>query len=104
MKTSNGGIHVSIMGKDLVVACPENEREALHAAARYLDEKMREVQETGRVIGMERCAIMAALNIANEFLELSKRASASTPELDKKLQFLHNRVTKALQEDFGPGL
>lgn len=98
MKAINGGVSVSILGKDFMVACPAEEREALQAAAKYLDQRMREVQETGRVIGAERCAIMTALNMAHELLELRKH-NGVTPELDKRLQFLHNKIELVLKED-----
>ncbi len=101
MKAVNGGVNVSILGKEFMVACPEEERLALHAAAKYLDSKMREIQEGGRVIGAERCAIMAALNIANELLELRQQTNGAAPELDKKLKFLHNKINQVLSEDLG---
>lgn len=58
MKTSSGGVTISILGKELMVACPDDERESLAAAARYLDQRMREIQDSGKVIGTERCAVI----------------------------------------------
>lgn len=85
------------MGKEFMVACPEGEREALAAAANFLDRKMREIQESGRVIGTERCAIMAALNITNDLLSLRKHATA-TPDVDQKLRFLQHKIDAALRQ------
>jgi len=62
------GVDVSIMGREFRVACPEDEQEELLAAVSYLDRKMREIRDAGKVIGVERIAIMAALNIAHELL------------------------------------
>ena len=62
------GIDVSIMGREFRVACPEDEQEELLEAVSYLDRKMREIRDAGKVIGVERIAIMAALNIAHELL------------------------------------
>lgn len=62
------GIDVSIMGREFRVACPEDEQEELLSAVSYLDRKMREIRDSGKVIGVERIAIMAALNIAHELL------------------------------------
>jgi cell division protein ZapA len=62
------GIDVSIMGREFRVACPEDEQEELLASVSYLDRKMREIRDSGKVIGVERIAIMAALNIAHELL------------------------------------
>ena len=58
----------------------------------------------GLLIGVERCAIMAALNIANELLDLRKRTNGVTPELDKRLKFLHNKIDRALSKDLSAGL
>ena len=61
-------IDVVIMGRTYKVACPDEERGALLAAVAYLDGKMTEIKGAGRVAGAERIAVMAALNIAHEFL------------------------------------
>ena len=68
MKETRDGVTVTILGKEFMVACPEDERAALAAAAGYLDKKMREIRDTGKVAMVERIAIMAALNIAHELL------------------------------------
>jgi cell division protein ZapA len=62
------GLDVSIMGREFRVACPEDEEEELLASVAYLDRKMRDIRDSGKVIGVERIAIMAALNIAHELL------------------------------------
>ena len=92
------GVTVSIMGKEFMVACPEGEREALTAAATFLDRKMREIQESGKVIGTERCAIMAALNITNDLLDLRKRGT-TTPDVDQKLRFLQTKIDAVLRQE-----
>jgi cell division protein ZapA len=98
MKNSQGGVNITILGKEFMVACPDEERAALSAAARYLDEQMRRIQESGRVIGTERCAVMAALNIANELLALRRSASGLPPDLDARIQSLHGKIDAALSE------
>lgn len=98
MKTVPEGVTVSIMGKEFMVACPEGEREALVAAATFLDRKMREIQESGKVIGTERCAIMAALNIANDLLDLRRRGT-TTPDVDQKLRFLQTKIDAVLRQE-----
>jgi cell division protein ZapA len=62
------GVDVNIMGREFKVACSEEEREGLITAVNYLDKKMREIRDTGKVIGVERIAIMAALNLTHELL------------------------------------
>lgn len=98
MKSTPGGVTISILGKELMVACPESEREALSAAARYLDERMREVQDGGKVIGTERCAVMAALNLTNELLQLRRTANGTPEGLDERLQALNGKIEAALNE------
>ncbi len=61
-------VTVDIMGRELKIACTEDEREGLLTAVSYLDKKMSAIRDTGKVVGLERIAIMAALNIAHELL------------------------------------
>lgn len=98
MKSTADGVTVTILGKELMVACPESERQSLRAAAEYLDGKMREIQSSGKVIGAERAAIMAALNITAELLELRARGGLS-PEMHERLQLLSSRIDAALSWD-----
>jgi cell division protein ZapA len=98
VKTVPDGVTVNIMGKEFMVACPEGEREALVAAATFLDRKMREIQESGKVIGTERCAIMAALNITNDLLDLRRRGT-TTPDVDQKLRFLQTKIDAVLRRE-----
>ncbi len=101
MKDTNEGVTVNILGKDFMVACPESERGALIAAADYLDKKMREIHASGKVIGAERAAIMAALNITNELLELRGRGGFSV-DASQKLKFLQSKIDAALRWDAQP--
>ena len=91
-------INISILDKDYKVACPAGEQSALLESARFLDHKMREIQESGKVIGTERCAIMAALNITNDLLDLRKRGTI-TPDVDQKLRFLQTKIEAVLRQD-----
>lgn len=61
-------IEISILGRNYKIACEEGEREALVQAAAFLDGKMGEIKKAGKVSGTDRIAVMAALNIAHEFL------------------------------------
>jgi cell division protein ZapA len=98
MKESHDAVNVSILGKEFVVACPESERAALVAAAGYLDKKMREIQASGKVIGGERAAVMAALNIAHELLDLRNRSGMSVDTV-QKIKFLQTKIDAALRWD-----
>ncbi|MDR3429830.1 MULTISPECIES: cell division protein ZapA [Silvimonas] len=63
-------LDVSIMGREFRVACPDDEEETLLQAVEVLNGKMHEIRESGKVIGIEKIAIMAALNIAHEYLHV----------------------------------
>lgn len=69
-------VTVSILDKDYQVACPTDQQAALIVSASYLDKQMRSIRETGKVIGLERIAVMAALNISHELLQASELADA----------------------------
>ncbi|MDL0431213.1 cell division protein ZapA [Marinobacter sp. TBZ242] len=81
-------VEVKILDKEYLVACPEEEQDALLQAARHLDIKMREIRSSGKVFGTERIAVMAALNITHDLLErdtMSDAASSILNAMDKKL-------------------
>jgi cell division protein ZapA len=96
VKSVPGGVNISILGKELVVACPDGEREALIIAARELDARMREIQNGGKVIGSERVAMMAALNLSNEVQLLRANAHSLPDGLDARLEALNNKIEAAL--------
>jgi cell division protein ZapA len=85
---------VLILDKDYMIACPEGEQAALRQSANYLDEKMREIRASGKIHGLERIAVMAALNIAHEFLQ---KDSANSTGQDIALR-LASKVDEVLQE------
>jgi cell division protein ZapA len=72
MSDINPPIKVLILGKEYPIACPADEQHDLLVAARYLDEKMRVIRDSSRVIGTERIAVMAALNIAHELIQANQ--------------------------------
>ena len=65
------GLDVTILGRQFRVACTEDEKPDLLKAVDYLDRNMREIRDSGKVIGVERIAIMAALNLAHELLSMN---------------------------------
>lgn len=79
---------VNILDKEYLVAGPQEASHELERSARYLDSKMREIRASGRVFGVERIAVMAALNITHEMLQkdtLPPSASALLDEMDQRL-------------------
>ncbi|MGH1487108.1 MAG: cell division protein ZapA [Cellvibrionaceae bacterium] len=84
---------VHILGKDYQVACPPEERDALLRAASELDRRMRDIRQSGNVIGVERIAVMAALNLSNELLQSDGSDYSADQEL---LTDLHRRIDRVL--------
>ena len=74
---SKGALTISLLGREFRVACPEGEEKQLLASADYLNRKLKEVRDTGKVTGNERIAIMTALNIAHELVSNKPGASSS---------------------------
>ncbi|MGC1819109.1 MAG: cell division protein ZapA [Casimicrobiaceae bacterium] len=72
-------LSVSILGRDFKIACKDDEREELGEAVTFLDRRMREIRDTGKVSGGERIAVMAALNIAHELLRARRSVSSVAP-------------------------
>jgi cell division protein ZapA len=70
-------VTIRILEKEYHVACPAEERPSLVASAELLNSKMREIRDSGKVVGLDRVAVMAALNLANELL----RAQGADQEL-----------------------
>ncbi len=89
---------VKILDKEYQVACTPEERDALMQAARNLDARMRDVRTNGNVIGLERIAVMVALNLSHELLSLQRRQSAAEAGLDDELlNRLAEKLDKALK-------
>ena len=83
-------VSVRILDKEFQVSCGPDEVDALTASARHLDEQMQIIRDAGKVVGLDRIAVMAALNLANELL-MSEDANQRVSELTAK-------VTKALAD------
>jgi cell division protein ZapA len=89
-------ITVTIMDKEYVVGCAEDERESLFASVEFLNRKLREQRDSGKVIGSERVAVMAALNIAHEYLDYRRRHDTSTSDIGEGIERIHRKIESAL--------
>ncbi len=96
-KSPEGGVNVSIMGREFAVACNDEQRDALSQAAMHLDIKMREIQKSGKIIGMEKCAIMAALNITHELLS-ARAKQGESEKIDAKVTTILDKLDLAMLE------
>ncbi len=99
MTETNLPIKVQILGKEYPIACPDEEQHELLIAARYLDEKMREIRSNGRVIGAERIAVMAALNITHELIQARLQNKRLTKELHGQFSALNDPNDLSLDTD-----
>lgn len=91
-------VSVTISGKDYQIACPENEKPALIASAKMLNDNMEEIRATGKVVGLDRIAVMAALNIANDLLKLQNKENYGADDTNKKIMQMKNKVNAFLDE------
>ena len=91
-------VSVKILDKEYQVACPADEVDALTASARFLDAQMQEIRDTGKVFGLDRIAVMAALNIANDFLANRNTVTSVQTEVGDRIDKLKDRIDAALGE------
>lgn len=88
---------VKILDKDYQVACPPEQERALIEAARHLDKQMRTVRDSGKVIGLERIAVMVALNTTYELLGKGEQAEMVDQSSLDQMRRLSDRIDDALQ-------
>jgi len=89
-------VTIRILDKEYQIACSEEERHSLLDSARYLDERMKEIRNTGKVVGSERVAVMAALNITHDLLQSRMQAQNNVAVDGAKLKNLQEKVETAL--------
>ncbi len=90
-------VNIKILDKDYQVACPASERPALMDSVALLNAKMREIRDSGKVIGLDRIAVMAALNMANDLIRSKDRGEGLEGVAKARLQAMRERVESALQ-------
>ena len=95
-------ITVTILDKEYVVGAKEDEREALFATVEFLNEKIEEQRESGKVIGSERIAVMAALNVTHEYLEYRRNNETKKVDIGASVDRIHQKIESALSKDQTP--
>ncbi|TFG87908.1 MAG: cell division protein ZapA [Chromatiales bacterium] len=90
-------VNIKILEKEYQISCPAAERGALLDSAELLNTKMREIRDTGKVIGLDRIAVMAALNMANDLLRSHSRGEGLEGDAKVRLQAMRERVEGALK-------
>ena len=89
-------VSVRILDKEYQVACPAEERTDLLDSAEILNDKMREIRDSGRVVGLDRIAVMAALNMANDLLHAKARDRLLEGDVSDRLKIISDRVESVL--------
>ena len=91
-------VSVKILEKEYQVTCPVEERPALLDSAAYLNRKMREIRDSGKVIGLDRIAVMAALNIAHELLSMKVGAGFDIGEAKRRINSIEAKLDAAIAQ------
>ena len=97
MSADAKGLQINVMGREFRVACPEDEQKGLLEAVDYLNKKMSEIRDNGKVIGLERIAIMAALNIAHELLA-TKVGGFDIAQLKRRMESMKTMLDQAMHD------
>lgn len=98
MTQNNIPVTVHILEKEYRVVCPREEEPGLLSSAQFLDEKMREIRSGGKIIGTDRIAVMAALNLAHELLEHKNSKDDSSKTISRRLRNMQDKIEIALHQ------
>lgn len=96
MNDTTAQVSVRILDKEYQVACPASERTELLDSAEMLNDRMREIRDSGRIVGLDRIAVMAALNMANDLLHAQARDRLLDGDISNRLKLISDRVESAL--------
>jgi cell division protein ZapA len=91
-------VTAKILEKEYNISCPPSERDALEASVKHVDEKMREIRGTGKVIGVERIAVMAAINIAHDMLKSQNQVQNIDMDVITRLDDLQAKIHDSLEK------
>ena len=98
MNADSKGLQINIMGREFRVACPEEEQKSLLDAVDYLNRRMQDIRSSGKVVGLERIAIMAALNITHEFLTTKVGGGFDMAELKRRMARMENVLDQVMSD------
>jgi len=88
-------VDVMIMGREFTVSCTDEERQGLLDAVNYLDKKMHDIRSAGKVVGVERIAIMAALNLSHELLN-TKTGDIDIGDYKRRISAMQNQIDEVM--------
>lgn len=90
-------VSISILGKDYRIACSEDEQETLLQSAQELDEQMREIRDSGTVNGVDRIAVLAALNLTHELHQVQNKNTSPKSYISNQLSNLRHKIENVLE-------
>jgi cell division protein ZapA len=96
MNKDANAVKIMILDKEYRVSCPDDEKEALEASVKHLSEKMSEIRSGGKVVGIDRIAVMAGLNLAHEAIQSGTAKSSTENSTGARLRELNTRIEDAL--------
>jgi cell division protein ZapA len=91
-------LEIKILDRELRIACPEEERGELLDAVAYLDKRMREIRDVGKIASVERIALMAALNITHELLTIKVGRGVDLADFKRRMTSMQAAIDGALAE------
>ncbi len=98
MSDQSNTVSVTVMDKTYKVKCPAEKISELRESAQYLDSKMREVSQTGKLLSVDRVAVIAALNIVHELLLQKKQTNSYIDTMSKRIHDLQNKIDAVLEQ------
>lgn len=104
MSSEPNAVKIKILDKEYLVSCPDDEQELLLASAKHLHDKMAAIRAGGKVVGIDRIAVMAGLNIAHEAIESGVVGGNRGKSVGARLGKLNERIEAALADHRQPGL
>lgn len=99
MTSETVAVTIQVLDKEYRIACPVEERYNLLASAHHLNDAIKTIRDSGKVVGVDRIVIMAALNITHELLQYQSQKEGASHSLSKRIKVLQNKVDGALHRD-----
>lgn len=92
-------VTVKVLDKEYRISCPENEKSDLLSAAQYLSDKMKILKDSIGVVGADRLAVIAALNITHEMLQSQGTTEHLNNDIKTRLAALGRKIETSLGHD-----
>ena len=98
MSNATKTLEIKILDRELRIACPEEERGELLDAVAYLDKRMRDIRDAGKIASVERIALMAALNITHELLKTKIGRGFDLADFARRMEAMQAAIDAAIAE------